>query len=86
MQLLKMFIKLLIHPPSFKASADPLAQGGRIAGGTMVARTEVPELCSIEIDFENKFMFCSCVVINENWILTALHCVYELVEKHIQRV
>lgn len=69
---------------SFKALADASAlEGGRIAGGSRYLRTEVPELCSIEIDFENKFMFCSCVVINADWIMTALHCVYELVRKQI---
>ena len=64
--------------------ADALAlEGGRIAGGTKYDRTEVPELCSIQIDFENKYMFCSCVVITAEWIITALHCVYELVRNHI---
>lgn len=64
--------------------ADAFAlEGGRIAGGTKYARTEVPELCSIEIDFENKYMFCSCVVITAEWIITSLHCVYELVRNHI---
>ena len=61
-----------------------VVEGGRIASGANYARTEVPELCSIEIDFENKFMFCSCVVINAEWILTSLHCVYELVGKYVQ--
>lgn len=63
-----------------KALADALSMaGGRIAGGVKYPRTEVPEVCFIDIDFENKYMFCSCVVITAEWIITALHCVYELV-------
>lgn len=62
-----------------KALADPLGEGGRIASGVLFQKSDVPELCSIDIDFENKYMFCSCVIINADWIITSLHCVYELV-------
>ncbi|CAO1334422.1 unnamed protein product [Diamesa serratosioi] len=60
--------------------ADPIGNGSRIASGTSVLRSEVPELCAIDVDFENKYMICSCVIMNADWIMTSLHCVYDVRE------
>ncbi|XP_069683016.1 trypsin-1-like isoform X2 [Periplaneta americana] len=50
----------------------PITRGSRIINGYDAARTQFPGMLSLQISSSHK---CGASILNENWALTAAHCV-----------
>jgi len=63
--------------PSFYASADELQISSRIVGGDQVSdQSDYPWMVSLKYQ-SSKQHFCAGTLINEQWVMTAAHCVVD---------
>lgn len=60
---------------------NPFTPNGRIVGGVDVAIEDVPYQASLQV---NGFGFCGGIIISDEWIMTAGHCVFSYPDDQVR--
>lgn len=60
-----------------EVSTTPMSNTSRIVGGHETSIKEHPYQASMLFSFKDFTGYCSGFIINEDYVLTAAHCVYE---------